>query len=279
MDVKRELGVGSAEAALLTDLERAEIPVLSLPRHRSLLGDFDDARLHKTIHRLVVKGWLQRIESGKYVVVPRAARGGWHEHPFIIAAAITPTPYYISYWSALSHHDLTEQLPRGVFVAVLGGRKRALRFQGWSYRFIHRTQRSFYGFQEQEMVGLNGAARVGVAIADPEKAILDSLDDEILAGGFAEIVKAIQRGLTDEVLAIDRLVEYALRYPNKAVVARLGYILTRSEIPAAGELRRIIRKTGYPPRLSATASDRNAHRDRIWNVLVNVPDVIFGDVA
>src|SRR6185437_2347763 len=125
MDMKRELAVGTAEATLLSDLERAEIPVLSLPHHRLLLNEFDDVSLYKTIHRLVVKGWLQRIESGKYVVVPRAARGGWHEHPFIIAAAISPTPYYISYWSALSHHDLTEQLPRGVFVASLGSRKRA----------------------------------------------------------------------------------------------------------------------------------------------------------
>lgn len=279
MDMKRELAVGSAEAALLTDLERAEIPVLSLPHHRSLLNDFDDVSLYKTIHRLVVKGWLLRIESGKYVVVPRAARGGWHEHPFIIAAAISPTPYYISYWSALSHHDLTEQLPRGVFVASLGGRKRALRFQGWSYRFIHRTQRSFYGFQEQEMIGLNGAARVGVAIADPEKAILDSLDDETLAGGFGEIVKAIHRGLTDQILAVDRLIDYALRYPNRAVVARLGYILTRSAVPAAGDLLRVIRKTGYPPRLSATVPGEDAHRDRTWNVLVNVPDAIFEDAA
>jgi len=277
--MKRGLAVGAAEATLLTDLERAEIPVLSLPRHRSLLGDFDDVGLYKTIHRLVAKGWLQRIESGKYVVVPRAARGGWHEHPFIIAAAISPAPYYISYWSALSHHDLTEQLPRGVFVAALGGRKRALRFQGWEYRFIHRAQRSFYGFQEQEMVGLNGAARVGVAIADPEKAILDSLDDETLAGGFAEIVKAIHRGLIDEVVSINRLVEYALRYPNRAVVARLGYILTRDAVPAAAELRRVIRKTGYPPRLSARAPGQDAHRDRTWNVLVNVPDAIFEDVA
>lgn len=279
MDMKRRLSVGPNEAALLTDLERADIPVLSLPRHRSLLGERDDAGLARTLHRLVHKGWLQRIESGKYVVVPRAARGGWREHPFIIAAAISPAPYYISYWSALSHHNLTEQLPRGVFVALCGGRKRTLRFQGWEYRFVHRTLPSFYGFRDEEMVGLNGAARVGVAIAEPEKALLDALDDEALAGGFAEIVKAIHRGLVDEILALDRLVEYALRYPNRAVAARLGYILTRSAVPAAGELRRAVRRTGYPPRLSASAPGDGALRDREWNVLVNVPDTIFEEVA
>ena len=275
MDMKRDLAVGSAEARLLTELERAEIPVLSLHRHRNLLGDFDGATLHRIVHQLAAKGWLQRIEAGKYVVVPRAARQGWQEHPFIIAAAIAPVPYYISYWSALSHHNLTEQMPRGVFVAVAGGRKRALCFQGWSYRFIHRTQHSFYGFHEQEMIGLNGAARVDVAVADPEKAILDSLDDETLAGGFSEIVKAIQRGFADGILALDRLVEYALRYPNKAVVARLGYILARSDITGAGVLQQAVRRNGYPPRLSATLAADEAPRDHDWNVLINVPDQLF----
>jgi predicted transcriptional regulator of viral defense system len=279
MDMKRRLAVGPTEAALLTDLERAEIPVLTLPRHRSLLGARDDVSLARTIHRLASKGWLQRIESGKYVVVPRAARGGWREHPFIIAAAISPTPYYISYWSALSHHNLTEQVPRGVFVALCGGRKRTIHFQGWMYRFVQRTPPSFYGFREEEMVGLNGAARVGVAIADPEKALLDALDDEALAGGFAEIVKAFHRGLVDEILTVDRLVGYALRYPNRAVAARLGYILARSAVPVAGELRRAVRRTGYPPRLSTSAPGHGAARDRTWNLLVNVPDTVFEEVA
>ncbi|HVA92002.1 MAG TPA: hypothetical protein VNL71_19420 [Chloroflexota bacterium] len=56
-------------------------------------------------------------------------------------------------------------MPRGVFVAVVAGRKPPLRFQGWAYRFIHRTPLSFYGFHEQEMIGLNGAAHVGVFVA------------------------------------------------------------------------------------------------------------------
>ena len=275
MNMKRELAVGTAEAALLTELERTEIPVLSLPRHRLLLSGFDNATLRRTIHQLAAKGWLQRIEAGKYVVVPRAARQGWQEHPFIIAAAISPVPYYISYWSALSHHNLTEQLPRGVFVAVAGGRKPALCFQGWSYRFTHRNQRSFYGFHEPEMIGLNGAARIDVAVADPEKAILDSLDDQALAGGFSEIVKAIQRGFADGILAMDRLIEYALRYPNKAVVARLGYILARSAIPGAGALQHGVRRNGYPPRLSTALTADEAPRDHHWNVLINVPDQLF----
>ncbi len=85
--------------------------MLSLKKHRALLGDIDDQTLYDLLTQLQGKGWLLRIEQGTYVVVPRAARRTWHEHPFIIAAAMAPDPYYISYWSALSFHNLTTQMP------------------------------------------------------------------------------------------------------------------------------------------------------------------------
>ncbi len=109
--MNRVLATGRAESRLLADLERQEIPVLSLKKHRALLGDIDDQTLYDLLTQLQGKGWLLRIEQGTYVVVPRAARRTWHEHPFIIAAAMAPDPYYISYWSALSFHNLTTQMP------------------------------------------------------------------------------------------------------------------------------------------------------------------------
>ncbi len=276
-NMKRMLTAGPQEGLLLTELERQEIPVLSLSRHRALLDTFDDERLRGLLTRLAAKGWLQRIEAGKYVVVPRAARSSWHEHPFIVAAAIAPDPYYISYWSALSFHNLTEQMPRGVFVAITGRRKQALTFQGWRYRFVTRSPDAFFGFAMHELIGLNGAARVEVAIAEPEKAIFDSLDDERLAGGLSEVIKAVRRGFEDGTLSITRLVDVARRYPNAAVVARLGYILSHLSIADADDLSSFVRRTGYPPYLSASASRGKAHRDQAWNVLVNVPAEAFAE--
>lgn len=275
INMNRSLATGPTESKLLTDLERLEIPVLSLQKHRALLRDFEDKQLRGLLSDLSGKGWLRRVEAGKYVVIPRAAQGAWHEHPFIIAAAVAPEPYYISYWSALSFHNLTEQMPRGVFVAITGRRKQSISFQNWLYRFVTRPKNAFFGFSSHEMVGLNGAARVDVAIAEPEKAILDSLGAEQLAGGMSEVVKAIRRGFEDNLLSVDRLVEYALRYPNAAVVARLGYILTHSHIVGADVLLSAVRRTGYPPYLSKSASRTEAHHDRQWNIMVNLSDYLF----
>ena len=274
--MNRSLTTGPNEGRLLTELERLEIPVLSLQRHRALLSDFTDERLRAVLSRLAAKGWLLRIEAGKYVVVPRAARDSWHEHPFIIAAAVAPNPYYISYWSALSFYNLTEQIPQAVFTAVTG-RKRPLTFQGWRYQFVARSAKAFFGFSEHEMIGLNGAAHVEVAIAEPEKAILDSLDAEELAGGILEVIKAIRRGFEDGVFSLERLIDYARLYPNAAVVARLGYVLTHSHLAGAEALQSAVRRTGYPPYLSRCTPRLGARRDSEWNLLVNLPDDVFED--
>ena len=185
--LSRRLETGPQEARLLTELERNGIAVLALRRHRPLLAGFSDSQLRDLVHGLWRKGWLDRIEPGKYVVVPRAARRGWRKHPFVVAAGIAPRDSYVSFWSALSHHDLTEQLPRVVYVATLGVKKPELVHRGWRYRFVPLAAPKFFGFATEEFAALNGAARVEVPVAEPEKAILDSLDHERIAGGIAEV--------------------------------------------------------------------------------------------
>lgn len=275
VNVNRPLATGPAEGRLLTDLERQEIPVLSLKKHRALLGEMDDQTLYDLLSQLEDKGWLLRVEKGTYVVVPRAARRTWHEHPFLVAAALAPDPYYISYWSALSYHNLTTQLPRLVAVAIPAGRRRHrshVVFQGDTYDFIARAPTSFFSIATETLVGLNGAAHVAVAIAAPEKALLDALDDERFSGGMGEVIEALHRGLASGVINPQRLVDDALRYPNRGLVNRLGYLLAHSAAPpdTLAALHAAVRRTGYPPYLSSVAPRVGAHRDATWNVLVNI---------
>jgi predicted transcriptional regulator of viral defense system len=276
---ERHLATGPQEARVLTELERRGISILALPRDPLFLPDLSDGHFRKLLHTLSAKRWLLPIERGKYLVVPRAARGSWGEHPFVVAAGIAPSDYYVSFWSALSHHRLTEQVPRIVYVALRGARKPEVRFQGWRYRFVTLTATKFYGYAPIEFTALNGAARVDVEIAQPEKAILDSLDNEHLAGGFPEIVKALQRGFESGVLAGSRLVDYTVRYPNAAVGARLGYLLQRLDRPEARALRPIAGQLKHPAFLSLRAPREGARLDPAWRLYLNVADGVFEPLA
>lgn len=279
--IRRQLATGPLEARLLTDLERLNIPVLWLARHRAVLEDYRDNQLRNVLYQLRRKGWLLPVEAGKYVVVPRAARGGWHEHPFVVASAIAPEAHYVSFWSALSYHDLTEQLPRVVIVATREREKAPVAFQNWRYRYVPLVAHKFFGFTSHEFAALNGAATVDVPIAEPEKAVLDSLDHELLAGGMAEVVNAVRRGLAGNRLSLPRLLDYAERLDSNAVRARLGYLLERfaplrtEAAAAADQLRGQVRRSGPVLPLSTAAPRETAAVDRRWHLLVNLPEDVL----
>lgn len=114
-------------------------------------------------------------------------------------------------------------------------------------------------------------------MATPEKAILDSLDDELLAGSMGEIVKAVWRGLSGKSLDRARLLEYAGRYLNAAVIARLGYILDRFGVAEARGLRSLVRRRGAIPLLATKGShaEGEAPIDRDWHLRINLPAALF----
>ena len=68
-----------------------------------------------------------------------------------------------------------------------------------------------------------------------------------LAGGMDELIKALRTGIQSGQLTVSRLVTYAVKYPDRAVGQRLGYILSRCGM-ADAELD--------PLRSAARASDR-----------------------
>ena len=272
MNVSRQLATGPNEARLLTELERNGVSIFSSAQHSPLIDGQTNRQIRDTVYQLAKKGWLLRIESGRHLVVPRAALGTWSEHPFVVAAGISPIDSYISFWSALSHHGLTEQLPRVVHVVLKKRQKATVVFQEWTYRFVALAEHKFFGFHHEEFSALNGAARISVPIADPEKAILDSLDYESLGGGITEIVKALRRGVDRHQLAMDRMLEYAERLGNAAVIARLGFLLERIDVPEARDLRALVRRRGPPPVLSTVRKGTAFTFNRDWYLNVNVPD-------
>ena len=70
--------------------------------------------LHEGLHHLARSGWIVRLRKGLYAL-SGAVPGASPVHEFEIAMALVK-PSAISHWSVLSHHGLTEQVPRKVFV-------------------------------------------------------------------------------------------------------------------------------------------------------------------
>lgn len=211
------------------------------------------------LSRLVRRGYLARLGRGLYSVVELPTRRS--EEPLLAATAhLSGEPNFVSWWVALAHHGLTEQVPFSAAIAV----RRAHRDREAGGLRVHHVvldERKFYGF------GPTSRKKGSVSIATPEKAILDSMDCPDLAGGLREVVKAL--GWTSAYNPA-RLVELATRYPVRATKRRLGYLIETLDLGDASALASLV-SPGGP--LTALALDRardGAQADRRWWVADNI---------
>lgn len=113
-------------------------------------------------------------------LVQRLRRGLWAMdmdiEPFAVAPYLTaPYPAYVSLWTALSEHDMIEQVPRIITVASLDRARRITTSVG-TYGIHHLAPEVFGGH--------SGSDRTGY-LATPEKALFDIVYIRAAAGSRA----------------------------------------------------------------------------------------------
>jgi predicted transcriptional regulator of viral defense system len=113
-------------------------------------------------------------------LVRRLRRGLWALDrdiaPFALAPYLTaPFPAYVSFWSALSRHEMIEQIPRQISIASLDRARRIATTVG-TYE-VHRLAPELFG-------GYHGSEETGY-LATPEKALFDAVYVRTAAGSRA----------------------------------------------------------------------------------------------
>jgi len=254
--------LGDKGSNLLTELSRQGKRLFTIEDAASVYGK-SNVRLQKILFTLVKRGWLQRIERGKYLILPFEAgrEGEWTEHEFIIASYLIE-PYYIGFRSALNYYGYTEQISRTVFIASPRRKlKPALEVSGVTYRFVSMNERKFFGATH---VTLDGYP---VNISDREKTIVDCLDQMEYSGGVLEIAKALSYG-RDE-LDFVKMADYAQRTSNSAIRKRMGYLLEKLEIGPDAAINTLRENLGSGYALLDTLGDRKGQYVQRWRVVVN----------
>lgn len=171
--------------------------------------------LRVILSRLENSGWIERIEKGKYMVVPLGAKKGEYTiNEFVIGSQLVG-PSAVSYWSALNYHGLTEQIPTTVFLQTTSRKKKQkLEIFGVRYQVVRIKDEKFFGVEKEWIEGFQ------VGITDREKTIVDCLDKPEYCGGVIEVAKALKNNEFD----LQKLSEYAVMIKNTGVIRRLGYL-------------------------------------------------------
>jgi predicted transcriptional regulator of viral defense system len=255
-------GLSDREARLLRSLASTGRNLFTITQAQQELGA-DAPYAANILYRLAAKGWLQRIERGKYRLIPLEAgpEAQWAEHEFRIAATLA-APYYLAYATALAYYGYTERALNPVWIATTRARK-LLTLDGITYRFVGLNARKFFGYTHIQIL------ETPIAMAEREKALADGFDHPEYCGGVIEAAKGLWYG-HDEIDR-ERLVVYGRRLANRSALKRLGFWLERLGIAEHGILEQLAHGDRNYPLLDPTGP-RQGRRDTRWRLIINIPE-------
>jgi len=204
---------------LLDELSRKKVFTIEDAEH---ISHTSKGVLKVILSRLEKKGWVERIEKGKYMVIPLGAEKGKYTLNEFVLGSFLVGPCIISYWSALNYYGFTEQIPRTVFIQTTSRKKhQEVTIFGVPYKIIKMKEEKIFGVEKVWFEDMQ------INITSREKTIIDCLDKTQYAGGIIEVAKALQTEEYDKNI----LVKYAKEIHNSGVIRRLGYICEFLQIP------------------------------------------------
>ena len=226
----------------------------------------------ESLHHLQRNDWIVPLRRGLYAL-SSTTPGVADVNEFEVAMALVQ-PAAVSHWSAMHHHELTEQIPQQVFVLTTTEgsvpRKRTSAgtygksgypVNGTVYRFVQVQPKRYFGTERIWA----GDARV--SITDLERTLLDGVALPQHCGGFGEVIHAFGEAMPR--LDVERIVEYGRRL-SPTVAKRAGWLLEIHGCDASlvDELAALPIK-GYR-KLDPTGPGRGAYDSR-WMVQENLP--------
>lgn len=261
-----ERNLSKQEASLVLELEWRGQRIVSRSEVIQTRNGNEKAA-DKLISSLRRKNWLERIGTGKYMLIP-AERGpeGVADMNTLLLGSLVTFPYYFSYATANAFHNLSSQVRREVFIAC----QRKLRpklIREFMFRFIYLVKEKFFGYADTDAFG------VKVMMAEPEKAVVDSVDKPDYAGGIAEVASIIARA--SRRCDWEKVVAYTLKMESIALVQRLGYLIdcVGIEVPSGMQekLKEKIKKHSRTYLGAVRIWGPKGTFDGEWQLIVNVP--------
>ena len=256
------VGLSKRERVLLADWERARKTSVSLGEIGHAVGE-PVARV--VASTLVRKGVLDRIRPGLFAIRPfRAVARPW-ALPSLVAVEIllAGEPHYVGGLAAFTLHHLTQQQYATLVDVFIASFRRPRRLGAAEIRF-HRRKPSMFesGLTQIEIAGTQ------VVVSDPERTVLDALEEPHVVGGMREAIRLFVDAAPG--LNCAQLTAYALDIARDSTCQRLGLLLERSGIegPFMDDLReRAVRSSGVHKLIPGPG--RTAMPNPVWHVVEN----------
>jgi len=264
---KNITGLGTREAEFLSRLAGEGQTVFTVEQARRFWGSA--AYTTNVLRRLESKGWLRRLERSTYMIIPLEAgpTRDWSESALVIAPYLIQ-PAAVAYWSALHYWNMTDQVPRTVFVQSTSRKHhRQVKVLGILFRFVTVVEAKFFGVVRRTLDGKP------IYVTDREKTLLDAADRPDLSGGVAQLAQALQSAW--EEVNWPRLDEYLACWGTGSPIKRLGYLVDVLGLALPDREERLARWRALLSSGIALLEPRGRREGRIvtrWRVRVNAEE-------
>jgi predicted transcriptional regulator of viral defense system len=176
------------------------------------------SRMHayNLLKNMYEKGALDKVRSNLYVRIPAHIvhdRGKYVEDPVLVAAYLTK-PYFLSYYTALGLHGLSQQYSTRYYVSTIK-QVNHLNYHGNVIYLVILSKKRFFGYEEIDY------REEKIMVSDLERTIVDVLNRPEYAGGFEEILRCL---IDVQKMDWDKLLGYIDRMGEKILVNRAGFI-------------------------------------------------------
>jgi len=259
--VTQNINIGLQNRLLLALAEK-NVSVFGFEEAKRILQANNSATRH-VLMNLTKKRRLQRIERGKYLLIPESAGQElyWAESPWVIVPHLIDV-YYVGFWTAMNYWDMTEQIPYTVFIATTK-RKRNLEFGNQRFEFVTLSNKKFFGFVEQK-----ANKKESFNISSKEKTIVDGLMHPEYCGGIVEVTKAMWN--VRKELDWNSVSEMADNVKVNAVLKRLGYLLNILEIENSISQSVMNKIKQYPYQyLDPTTAKNKVNYSKEYGLIIN----------
>jgi len=194
-------------------------------------GLWDHGQTKNTIVKLRKNGWLVRIKKGLYVISDFGNRGFLSISPYLVANLLVPESY-VSFWSAMQHHGMFDQLTDKTTSVSMKAYK-TVKLNNMEYQFIKTQKKNYFGWQEFDIDG--GKTRIATA----EKALIDIVNFHRNKYSIDLVIEKIREH--NKSLNFARLNKY-LDNSSIATMKIFGFILDLIGIDSSGLHKRISAK-------------------------------------
>ena len=173
------------------------------------------------LSRWVEQGWLRRVGRGVYVAASIHTMGSDRvlDEPWVLVPPLFAQAY-IGGRTAAEHWELTEQIFKDIFVMTA----RAVRQK---HQERHGTLFSLKHISEWKIFGTKNVWRhhTQVPVSDVHRTIVDMLDDPAIGGGIQHVADCLATYLQRDDRDDEKIVNYAVRLGNGAILKRLGFLV------------------------------------------------------